>query len=43
MGEYTLADQERVFTYNWYNIVPPPPMSWIMRIEIKQQGWQDTE
>lgn len=25
MGDYTLADQEIVFTYNWYNIVPPSP------------------
>lgn len=25
MGDYTLADQEIVFKYNWYNVVPPSP------------------
>lgn len=23
MGDYTFADQERVFTHPWYNLIPP--------------------
>ena len=25
MREYSLADQEDVFSYDWYNLVPPSP------------------
>lgn len=25
MGDYSFTDQERVFAFNWYNIVPPSP------------------
>lgn len=25
MGDYTLADQETVFSFNWYNVIPPSP------------------
>jgi len=25
MGNYTLAEQEQVFAFNWYNLIPPTP------------------
>lgn len=25
MGEYDFSDQEQVFTYDWYNVIPPSP------------------
>jgi hypothetical protein len=25
IGDYSFADQERIFTFNWYNIIPPSP------------------
>jgi putative restriction endonuclease len=34
MGEYTLADQEKVFSYNWYNVIPPS-------LEEFQQAYQN--
>lgn len=25
MGNYSFADQEQIFTFDWYNIIPPNP------------------
>ena len=35
MGDYTLADQEIVFNYNWYSVVPPSPEAFEQSYENK--------